>query len=161
MSPPNWPGDSFFTRGDIADFFAMMEEREMDMMPLVKLDNLLGQFGPALIFKLVMDTLHEMGDLENILDIVEPMAAAHRTARRNMEIYERRSRRDTFYSADFGREESAIVRGRHDISGSFIIDDIDASTIEMMRDRLNPLDYRDSDIFREQVRRKRTKPNRR
>lgn len=172
MSPPNQTGrgksqgaswddlhDSFFDKSDIMGFFEEMERRQMESAPLHRLDHLLGQFGPSILFTLVMDTLHEMGDLDNVLDIVEPMAHEYQRARRMLEVHERRSRRDPFFGIDYGREESAIARGHHEVSGTFVIDDIDFSTIDMMRNpNLNAMDYRDSDIFQDQIRRKRTRP---
>ena len=132
--------DSFFNKSDILGFFEEMERRQMEAEPLRRLDHLLGQFGPSILFTLVMDTLNEMGDLENVLDIIEPMAHHVMQARRHMEVHERRSRRDPFFGVDATR-----------------IDSIEAGKMQISRE-LNAMDYRDSDIFQDQIRRKRTRP---
>jgi hypothetical protein len=135
--------DSFFDKSDIMGFFEEMERRQMEAEPLRRLDHLLGQFGPSILFTLMMDTLHEMGDLENLLDIVEPMAHYYQNARRMLEVHERRSRRDPFFGIDPARTAR--------------IDRIEAGKMDISRE-LNSLDYRNSDLFQDQIRRKRTRP---
>jgi len=103
--PPNQTGRHRERRMDgssIMDFFEELERRGLERGPLDRFEYLMQRYGPDLMFRMMVDTLHEMGDLDMILDIAEPMAAEH-------------------YQQEWFRESKHQIRGRR--GDPFVSDD--------------------------------------
>ena len=178
--PPNQTGrhrERKLDGSNIMDFFRELEERDMDLAPLHRFGDLMAQYGPDLMFRMIIDTLHEMGDLDMILDIAEPMAAHHyqqQWAREDRNIY--KGRRGDPFAFD---EASSLRRGDMAFYGAdFSIAEMRAF-LSMAPDKDDPAfmaalraaeahidakeffeqrpvqDYRDSDLHKRSERKKR------